>query len=248
MSELAAARQRRKRLTRGVVVVVIAAAVVGIIFLLNRPTHKSKLAKPHASVSKKTTPCPASDGSSARRTSFSAPPPMCINPDKSYTAKVVTTAGDFTIALDAKSAPKTVNDFVFLARYHFYDGLIFHRVIPGFVVQGGDPNPPTASNPTPSGPQGPGFTVDGEVPAPHHPQYPLGSVAMAKTATQPPGASGSQFFIVVGPQGEDLPPDYSLFGQVTSGLSTVDKIEAGGTASGVPKVVYRIENITISES
>ena len=84
--------------------------------------------------------CPAADGSSPRQTQFPEPPPMCIDPAKRYTAEMVTSLGTLIIALDAAGAPKTVNNFVFLARYHYYDGIIFHRIIKGFMCQGGDPD------------------------------------------------------------------------------------------------------------
>jgi len=158
---------------------------------------------------------------------------MCINTSASYTAVVKTDVGTFDIALDAKAAPKTVNNFVFLARYHFYDGVIFHRVMPGFVVQGGDP--------TGTGTGGPGYTFADELPKAG--SYKLGSVAMANIGK--PNTNGSQFFIVVGTQGEQLPPSYSLFGQVTSGMSVVQKIASDGSASGTPKVVHKMISVTI---
>src|SRR5690606_14561987 len=102
------------------------------------------------------TPCPAADGSSERRTSFDAPPPMCIDPEKTYTAEMVTSMGDLTILLDPGLAPKTVNSFVFLSRYHYYDGIIFHRIIKDFVCQGGDP--------TGTGRGGPGYKFEDELP------------------------------------------------------------------------------------
>jgi cyclophilin family peptidyl-prolyl cis-trans isomerase len=185
-------------------------------------------------------PCPPVSGSPTRRTSFAKPPPSCLEPGRAYSASVVTDLGTFTIAL-AKSDPVVVNDFVYLARYQFYKGLIFHRVIPGFVVQGGDPNPIV-----PSAPQGPGYTVQGLVPKAG--AYKLGTVAMAKTASQPAGAAGSQFFVVVGKAGEALPPDYAVLGQVTSGMSVVDKLEAAGTASGRPKIDNYIISMTIFSS
>ncbi|TAN29680.1 MAG: peptidylprolyl isomerase [Actinomycetota bacterium] len=158
---------------------------------------------------------------------------MCINTSANYTAVVKTDVGTFDIALDAKAAPKTVNNFVFLARYHFYDGVIFHRVMPGFVVQGGDP--------TGTGTGGPGYTFADELPKAG--SYKLGSVAMANTGS--PGTNGSQFFIIVGTQGEQLPPSYSLFGQVTSGMDIVQKIAADGSTSGTPKVVHKMISVTI---
>ena len=105
------------------------------------------------------------------------------------------------IALDAAGAPKTVNNFVFLARWHYYDGIVFHRIIPGFMCQGGDPEG--------SGRGGPGYRFDDELPAPG--RYEIGSLAMANAG---PNTNGSQFFIVSGPDGCSLPPSYSLFGKV----------------------------------
>lgn len=157
---------------------------------------------------------------------------MCINTSASYTAVVKTDVGTFDIALNAKEAPKTVNNFVFLARYHYFDGITFHRVIPGFVVQGGDP--------TGTGAGGPGYTFADELPKAG--AYKLGSVAMANSG---PNTNGSQFFIVVGPQGEQLQPNYSLFGQVTSGMSVVQKIAANGTPGGTPSVVHKMISVTI---
>lgn len=245
-----ARRRRRQVRGGGAAVVVIAAAAVLVWLFSTGPASKKTASKTAskttttAAASGKAAPCPAANGSSARRTTFGAPPPMCIDTSKSYSAVVKTDVGSFTISLDTKTAPKTVNDFVYLARYHFYDGLTFHRVIPGFVVQGGDPNPPTASNPNPSGPQGPGYNVAGE--APKAGAYKIGSVAMAKTSADPNGTASSQFFVIVGPQGVSLPPDYSLFGQVTSGMNVVDKIEADGTSgSGIPRVLHKMLSVTI---
>ena len=116
------------------------------------------------------------------------------------------------VTLDASTAPMTVNNFVFLANKGFYNCVIFHRVIPGFMDQTGDP--------TGTGTGGPGYTIPDEYPpkaANAADQYPLGSVAMANTGQ--PHTGGSQFFIVAGAQGESLPNSYSLFGQVTSGMT-----------------------------
>ena len=99
---------------------------------------------------------PAADGSSPQQRKFDAEPPMVIDPDKRYTATMVTSQGTMVIALDPLAAPKTVNNFVFLARYHYFDGIVFHRIIPGFVLQGGDP--------TGTGPGGPGYRFADELP------------------------------------------------------------------------------------
>src|ERR1035437_9642041 len=152
-----------------------------------------------------TTECPPEDGSAPKRQHFDGPPEMCIDLSKRYTAVMSTTKGDITFALDALAAPRTVNNFVVLARYHYFDGIYFHRVIPGFVVQGGDP--------TGSGAGGPGYRFEDELPPPG--RYELGSLAMANAGDD---TNGSQFFIISGPQGMQLPPKYSLFGKAVSGL------------------------------
>jgi cyclophilin family peptidyl-prolyl cis-trans isomerase len=187
------------------------------------------------------TPCPKGDGTSQRTTSFAKPPPMCISPARSYTADVTTTKGRFTIALDAKAAPNTVNNFVVLARYHFYDGIAFHRIIPGFVVQGGDP--------LATGSGSPGYKIDDELPRAG--SYRIGSVAMANSG---PNTNGSQFFVITGEAGVQLPPQYSLFGTVTEGMDVVRTIEAAGTPAtatdpgGKPTEVVKISSITIKET
>jgi cyclophilin family peptidyl-prolyl cis-trans isomerase len=178
--------------------------------------------------------CPAEDGSSPRTVRFESPPPMCIDPDRTYTAVVTTTAGEFTIALDAQAAPRTVNNFVFLARYHFYDDVAFHRIVPGFVVQGGD------AVGDPPGTGGPGYRFEDELPAPG--AYQPGSVAMANSG---PDTNGSQFFIVTGEAGTALPPLYSLFGTVTEGFDVVLAIEAAGPDPAEPP---RVLDVAISQS
>jgi cyclophilin family peptidyl-prolyl cis-trans isomerase len=181
------------------------------------------------------TECPAADGSSAKRQKFDAYPPMCIDPDKRYTAEMVTSHGTMTISLDPAAAPKTVNSFVVLARYHYYDGVIFHRIIPGFVLQGGDP--------TGTGTGGPGYKFADELPKAG--RYELGSLAMANAG---PNTNGSQFFVISGPDGMRLPPQYALFGKVVKGLDVVEKIDALGSRSGAPKEKVTIESVTITES
>ena len=179
--------------------------------------------------------CPEVDGSSPQRRSFDGPPPMCIDASKRYTAEMVTSKGTMKIALDPIAAPNTVNNFVFLARYHYFDGIVFHRVIPGFVLQGGDP--------TATGTGGPGYRFADELPSPG--RYELGSLAMANAG---PDTNGSQFFIISGNDGIRLPPKYSLFGKVVSGLETVAAIDAIGTQSGQPKEQVTIESVTVTEA
>lgn len=180
--------------------------------------------------------CPAEDGSSERTTSFAATMPICIDVNATYIADVVTDKGSVTIELDATIAPNTVNNFVTLARFHFYDGVAFHRIIPGFMIQGGD------AVGQPAGTGGPGYQFDDELP--EQGDYQVGSVAMANSG---PDTQGSQFFIVTGDAGVNLPPAYSLFGQVTSGMEVVTDIEATGSANGAPSEPNIIQSITITE-
>jgi peptidylprolyl isomerase len=182
-----------------------------------------------------TTPCPEPDGSSPKQQKFDGPPPMCIDASKRYTASMVTSKGTLTIALDPIAAPATVNNFVFLARYHYFDGIVFHRIIPGFVLQGGDP--------TGNGTGGPGYRFADELPKAG--RYELGSLAMANAG---PDTNGSQFFVISGPSGIRLPPQYSLFGKVVTGLDVVAAIDAIGTSSGTPKESVTIESVTITEA
>lgn len=184
-----------------------------------------------------TTACPPADGSASRTTKFDAPFQKCIDETKTYLAEFDTTKGKFTVELDPKAAPGTVNNFVALARYHFYDGVTFHRIIPGFVVQGGD----AVGNPPGTG--GPGYEIADELPAAG--AYQLGSLAMANSG---PNTNGSQFFVITGDQGASLPPSYSLFGKVTDGFdTTVKALEKVGTESGTPSETVKMNTVTITE-
>ena len=150
------------------------------------------------------------------------------------TATVATNCGSFTIALDTARAPKTASSFAYLARRGVYNDTLFHRIVPGFVIQGGDP--------TGTGSGGPGYFVD--EPPPRGLSYTQGVVAMAKTSAEPPGRSASQFFVVtVADAG--LTPDYALVGKVSSGFDVVQRIEQLGTASGAPKAPVVIRQVTI---
>ena len=166
---------------------------------------------------------------------FDNPPDMVIDAANTYSAEMVTSMGTMTIHLDPVRAPMTVNSFVFLARQGYFDGVIFHRVINGFVVQGGDP--------TGTGRGDPGYRFADELPPPG--RYELGSLVMANAG---PDTNGSQFFIITGPSGVGLPPQYSLFGQVVKGLDVADAMQKVSTGPGdrpVDDVV--IESVTISE-
>jgi cyclophilin family peptidyl-prolyl cis-trans isomerase len=242
-----AARRRTARRRQFVTAALIVALVVGLLALLSRgdegeqrvrSTDRTTTTAAAAAPSKTgTAPCPAADGSSPRTTSFDGAPQMCIDPAKTYTARVETDVGAFTMSLDVKKAPKTVNNFVFLARYHFYDDVKFHRVVPGFVVQGGDAAKGDGTGDA-------GYKIAEEPPGPG--EYKIGSVAMAKGSA--PATTGSQFFVITGDQGVQLPAQYSLFGQVTEGLDVVKKIEADGAPDPQPpKVVHKMTKVTITE-
>jgi cyclophilin family peptidyl-prolyl cis-trans isomerase len=160
---------------------------------------------------------------------------MIIDSAKTYTATMVTSHGTMEILLDPLAAPVTVNSFVYLARWHYFDGVVFHRVIPGFVLQGGDP--------TGTGTGGPGYRFNDELPKPG--RYELGSLAMANAG---PHTNGSQFFVISGPDGMRLPPLYALFGKVVKGLDVVAVINELGSKSGQPRERIVIESVTVSEA
>jgi cyclophilin family peptidyl-prolyl cis-trans isomerase len=163
------------------------------------------------------------------------PPKFRLSKDKTYTAKVVTSCGTFDIQLDSKDAPITGGSFVSLVRKGFYNKLIFHRIVTGFVIQGGDP--------TGTGRGGPGYRVTEKPPSDI--VYSEGVVAMAKAGNEPPGASGSQFFVVT--SDSSLPAEYALLGKVTKGMDVVHAIEevpAGPDERPVSPVV--IDKITVS--
>ncbi len=193
--------------------------------------------------------CPSSPTTPLKPMSFSSPPPMTINTSLNYTAVVNTDIGTFDIALNAKNDPKTVNNFVFLANKGYYNCNAFMRVIPGFMAQTGSRNQTNGGSGS-----DPGYSYTGSVPpkAPAGtPQYPNGSIAMANSGST--SSNGSQFFIVDGSSGNSLPPNYTLFGHVTSGMSVVNKIVADGnanaSANGVPPTVtHRILSIKIQSS
>ena len=178
---------------------------------------------------------PAADGSSPQTQQFDGPPPMVIDPAKRYTAEMVTSKGTMTIALDPIAAPKTVNNFVFLARWHYYDGIVFHRIIPGFMLQGGDPEG--------SGRGGPGYRFEDELPP--RGRYEIGSLAMANAG---PNTNGSQFFVISGRDGVALPPSYSLFGKVVKGTEVISAIESVGSRSGTPSEPVTIESVVVTEA
>lgn len=177
---------------------------------------------------------PPFDGSAPKSQKFASEPEMGIDPTKRYTATMETSMGTMVIALDALKAPRTVNSFVFLALNHYYDGIIFHRIIKGFVCQGGDP--------TGTGRGGPGYQYADELPKAG--QYQIGSLAMANAG---PNTNGSQFFLISGPSGVGLPPAYALFGQVVKGLEIVEAMQNVPTGAGDrPNTDVVINSVTIT--
>ena len=175
----------------------------------------------------------------------SAPPPKQVTlkaPQQTLakgekaTAVVQTSCGTFDIALDTQRAPKTANSFAYLSEEGFYDDLTFHRIAPGFVIQGGDPEG--------NGQGGPGYSIVEKPPA--NLSYTKGTVAMAKTAAEPPGTSGSQFYVVTATDA-GLPPEYALVGKVSKGLDVVERIGKLGTPAEKPKQTILIEKITIEK-
>ena len=164
-----------------------------------------------------------------------AKPKKGLDPAKTYDVKIETNCGAFTIRLAVKTSPATTASFVSLAKKGFFDGTVFHRIVPGFVIQGGDP--------TGTGQGGPGYkTVD---PPPATTKYTLGVVAMAKTATEAPGTSGSQFFVVTA-QDAGLPPDYAVLGKISSGSDVVKRIGTlGDPATEQPTETVEIEHATV---
>jgi cyclophilin family peptidyl-prolyl cis-trans isomerase len=166
------------------------------------------------------------------------PPKGRLDPRKRWTATVRTTCGSFTILLAVKTSPKTTASFASLARTRFYDNTIFHRIVPGFVIQGGDPGQ--------DGTGGPGYKVV-DTP-PRTTKYALGSVAMAKTQTEARGTSGSQFFVVTG-DASFLTPDYAVLGRVISGLKvalTIGKYGDANDPAGTPTRIVVVKHIAIS--
>lgn len=193
------------------------------------------------------TPCPPEEGSAERVASFEQAPPMCIDPAVPLEADIVTTAGTVTIALDPTTSPETVNNFVVLARYRFYDGIPFHRLVPGFVAQVGGSGEPGPDGTPDYGSTGPGYDgVDGEAPAEG---YTVGDVAMARSDV----VSGSQFFIVTTEEGAASleAGQYPLLGRVVAGLDVAVALADSGDPDqpaglgGAPLELHTIESITV---
>jgi len=190
-----------------------------------------------------TTPAPQSGSSCAdvpapkpRTPGTQKAPPARLDPSKRWTLTFRTSCGEFVVLLQPRTSPRATASLVALARARYFDDTVFHRIVPGFVIQGGDP--------TQTGRGGPGYTtVDTPGPSTH---YLKGVVAMGKTATAPRGASGSQFFVMTA-DAPSLAPDYAVVGRVVRGMATVERIGKLGDASdpnGTPTKVVVIESVT----
>ena len=175
----------------------------------------------------------------AARTPLTLKPPATrLGPTKRWTLEFVTSCGTFVVALTPRTSPRAAASFVALARRGYFDRTIFHRIVPGFVIQGGDP--------TQSGSGGPGYTTV-DTPGTGT-RYLRGVVAMAKTGAEPRGAAGSQFFVITA-DAPSLPPDYAVVGRVASGLGVVEKIGELGDASdpnGAPTQTVVVEHVTVA--
>ncbi len=178
--------------------------------------------------------CPSADGSSAKKQKFEGEQPKCIDFTKKYKVTMATTKGTMTFELDPTIAPRTVNNFVTLAGFHYFDGISFHRVFRDFVIQGGDPEG--------NGGGGPGYAFADELP---QQPYAIGSLAMANAG---PNTNGSQFFIITGPNGVALPPNYSLFGKLTSGEDVMKAINLLGPEGkdGPPSSPVSMTKVTVA--
>ncbi|HMU26692.1 MAG TPA: peptidylprolyl isomerase [Solirubrobacterales bacterium] len=213
--------ERGKLVTLGVIGAVLAVVVLVVLVGRGGDDDDSSIATPVTKDVKLSRPEPGS----------------VVQPGEKASVKMETTEGDFTISLDTENWPVTANSFAYLTEEKFYDGLGFHRIVPDFVIQGGDP--------TGTGSGGPGYSVV-ETP-PKSTTYPVGTVAMAKTGAEAPGTSGSQFFIVTGAQGSSLTPDYSIAGTVSEGLEVVKRIGELGSASEQPTKQVVIEKATLEK-
>jgi cyclophilin family peptidyl-prolyl cis-trans isomerase len=182
--------------------------------------------------------CEAVEAPEPRSDGGATAPTGSLDPDVTYALTFVTNCGSFTVTLDQGTAPETAASLVSLARDGFYDDTVFHRIVPGFVIQGGDP--------TATGSGGPGYqTVD---PPPADASYTKGVVAMAKAADEAPGTAGSQFFVVTGDD-VGLPPEYAVVGTVTEGQDVVDRIGMlGDPATEAPTEPVVVSTVTIAES
>jgi cyclophilin family peptidyl-prolyl cis-trans isomerase len=250
-AQLEAAKQARRKqstIRAGVgIVLIVGLAVLGAAVLGRDDKKSTKTSSSSSTSSTEAAPSTTANPALAavqcndtkppdnpNRPTFKTAPPMSIDPAKKYTATIETSCGKITAELDAKGAPKTVNNFVFLAQQKFFDGLTWHRVVKNFVIQGGDPQG--------TGSGGPGYQFEDELPTDG---YKLGSLAMANSGAN---TNGSQFFIVTGQDGTTLPNKYSRFGMVTGGLDVAQKLESFADENQQPTRPIYILSITIAVS
>jgi peptidyl-prolyl cis-trans isomerase B (cyclophilin B) len=240
-------RRRRQRL----ILLASSVALIGggalVVFAMQGDSEKTAKPSPSANTTALgAAPTPRPVGCDAklpntagsRKRSYKEATDQNLDEDKTYILKLETSCGDIEIELDVQNSPTTANSVVFLARKRFYDGLVFHRIVPGFVIQGGDPRG--------DGTGDAGYDV--VEPPPDDFSYEEGAVAMAKGGTDPPGSSSSQFFIVSGPEAADLPAEYAVLGKVVDGMDVVEKIEKLGQAGqDSPKAWAYIERARVIE-
>ncbi|MFN2556796.1 MAG: peptidylprolyl isomerase [Nitriliruptorales bacterium] len=236
--------RRRRRVTVGVVGLLVLLLVVTLILSVfppsrDAPTLEDQRAEASAGASSAVACAAGRPESAGRERRQYAAPEEVLQPTTDYRARIVTSCGTIVVDLYEDRTPRTANSFAFLVREGFYDGTIFHRVEPGFVIQGGDP--------TGTGQGGPGYEVEDELAVARQEGYPAGTLAMANSG---PNTNGSQFFITLGQVGQ-LAPNYTVFGRVLQGMDVVHRI--GGLLvhrdprSGlqVPDEVVYVETITI---
>jgi cyclophilin family peptidyl-prolyl cis-trans isomerase len=226
--------EARRYVPTAFILVIGAIIVVGSCKNSPEPTKPSASSPPASAPTASAAPSDQSSMETPMAKRYSAPPPMTIDPNKKYTATIDTTEGTIVAELYPKIAPQTVNSFVFLARDGYYEGVIFHRVIPGFMIQGGDP--------TGTGSGGPGYQLKAEF---NDMKHDRGVLSMART--QDPDSAGSQFFIMHA-RSPHLDNQYTAFGKAISGLDVVDKIaNAPKGPNDRPENPVKIKKITIEE-
>jgi peptidyl-prolyl cis-trans isomerase B (cyclophilin B) len=256
-------RKRRSTMRRAATMSLVAIVIIGIILAIQLGGDKSKKAASTTTTTSTSVPttvplstaavvptCPPATGTTKRTTWFTKAPPDCIGKTSVWDATFDTSLGSFVVQMDAAKSYLAVNNFVFLSEWNYYNGTFFHRVIPGFVVQGGDPTGTGSGGPD----HLPGYSFTGNTPPatcktkPDQAAcYHIGDIAMANSGTS--SSDGSQFFVVL-PGGQTTlngEPLYTDFGTVTSGMSIVEKIGADGSAGGTPKVKVYLLKVTVKQ-
>ena len=266
-AELQKRQKRRRSIRRGLSILLLMALVLVIVLVLSNTSGKKPTASGKTTTTKSvattTTPstqpltsaavvptCPAAT-ESKRVVWFTKAPPHCVASNSIWDATFNTSVGKYVVQMDASKSYAAVNNFVFLARWNYFNGTFFHRVIPGFVIQGGDP----AGTGTGGTHQFPGYSYTGNTPpaacktAPKTAGcYVAGDLVMANSSG--PSTNGSQFFVVL-PGGQNTlnkEPNYTLFGKVISGMTAVDKIGSYGSSSGAPSVKVYLLGVTVKQT